>query len=151
MKNINKKNNNKADIKLQELIEATFSLSYPNEIWKEIQSKDIAENKKEITVREALQGLYYISNFGRVLSIYQKKPRILKQNSHKGRYNRVQIDKKNLFIHRIVADYFIGDILGKDIHHINGNPLDNRAENLQVLTKQEHKNKHKKGEKNVSS
>ena len=97
---------------------------------------------------EDLQGLYYISNFGRVLSIYQNKPRIRKPQPHKGKYNRIDIDKKNLFIHRIVADYFIGDIIGKDIHHINGNTLDNRAENLEVLPKKEHIKKHLKVKKN---
>ena len=49
-------------------------------------------------------------------------------------------------IHRIVADYFIGDIHNKDIHHINNNSLDNKATNLEILTNEEHRKKHQEKE-----
>jgi hypothetical protein len=45
-------------------------------------------------------------------------------------------------VSRLVADYFIGNIYGKEIHHKNLNPLDNKAENLQPLTRAEHLKKH---------
>lgn len=38
---------------------------------------------------------------------------------------------KNLRVHRLVAEYFIENFSAeKEVHHINGNRADNRAENL---------------------
>ena len=48
--------------------------------------------------------------------------------------------------HRIVVENQLGIELTKDqiIHHINGNKIDNRIENLQITTKTEHPKIHKK-------
>ena len=42
--------------------------------------------------------------------------------------------------HRKIMERHLGRMLRKDevVHHINGNPLDNRIENLQVMTQPEH-------------
>lgn len=56
-------------------------------------------------------------------------------NEHRG-YARSSIGKKKLYAHRIVMnldDYEIN----KQIDHINGNTLDNRKQNLRVVTSQQ--------------
>lgn len=42
--------------------------------------------------------------------------------------------------HRLVVENYIGRWLLKDevVHHVNGNTLDNRINNLQLMTKKEH-------------
>ena len=66
------------------------------EIWKDI---------------EGYEGLYQVSNFGRVRSLKNGKVRILKPLTNKNGYLRVQLYKNNslktIFIHRLVAMAFI--------------------------------------------
>lgn len=64
------------------------------------------------------------------------KTRILKQKTDKGGYKRVSLWKNaksnDLLVHRLVAETFIPKIKGKDlINHIDGNPSNNRVENLE--------------------
>lgn len=42
--------------------------------------------------------------------------------------------------HRYLMEQYLGRPLGKHehIHHINGDPKDNRIENLQIVTNSEH-------------
>ena len=51
------------------------------------------------------------------------------------------------FEHRLVAENMIGRKLesGEVVHHINGNKLDNRPENLCVLSRADHMNIHRGG------
>ena len=53
---------------------------------------------------------------------------------------------KRYYEHRKVMSDFIGRELKSSeiIHHINGNKLDNRPENLTVMTRSEHINHHRK-------
>ena len=46
--------------------------------------------------------------------------------------------------HRLVMASVIGRPLGRDeiVHHINGNPADNRPENLEVMSQAEHIRRH---------
>jgi hypothetical protein len=81
-------------------------------------------------VREALQGKYFISNYGRVLSLCQTMPKIRKTQLHNGKYESLVIDKKRMPIHRLIAEYFIGDVRGKEVHHKNVNSFDNVDDNI---------------------
>lgn len=49
-----------------------------------------------------------------------------------------------LLVHRLlaVAEYGFGSVCGAEIHHKNGIPWDNRSENIEPLSEQEHKRKH---------
>lgn len=42
---------------------------------------------------------------------------------------------KKIYLHR----WLVGEPIGKDVHHKNRNPLDNRRRNLQILGKTEHR------------
>ena len=58
----------------------------------------------------------------------------------------VYTDGKKIPEHRKVVEKFLGRKLDKDevIHHINGIRDDNRIENLQIMTRAEHMNLHRK-------
>ena len=99
---------------------------------------------------------YYISNYGRVKSkVFQGREIILKQATTDRGYKTVRLYNKaaadgmpkvrNLRVHRLVAAAFLQDFSAdKEIHHINGNRADNRAENLQCLTRFQHIEQHRK-------
>lgn len=64
---------------------------------------------------------------------------------------RPEIDGKNLrfALHRLiaVAEYGFDEVCGKDVHHKNGVRWDNRPSNLDVLTRSEHIELHRKEER----
>jgi hypothetical protein len=94
---------------------------------------------------------YYITNTGQVFSTrisprYNKKgvmrevrPKVNKSGYlYIGGYSGGGEDKQRLWlrIHRVVYEAFIGDIpKGMEIDHINNVKIDNRLENLQLLSK----------------
>jgi hypothetical protein len=53
------------------------------------------------------------------------------------------------YLHRIVMEEYLGRKLktSEFVHHINGNPSDNRIENLQVISNSEHRKLHMKEQK----
>lgn len=129
------------------------------EIWKDI---------------EDYEGIYQISNLGRVKSLQRNikhwrggisilKERIIMPDIAIG-YQRIELRKNNIgtnkLVHRLIASAFIPNPENKPyINHINGIKTDNRIENLEWCSQLEnmrhaHKTgliKHEIGEKNPLS
>ena len=104
-----------------------------NEQWKEIDDTE---------------GLYYVSNKGRIKSLQGYEAIILKGFSNKSNYIRVDIiqggERQTRLIHRLVAAAFLGvpDKLEMQLHHKDFNKHNNAADNLEWLTAAEHRKKH---------
>ena len=91
---------------------------------------------------------YQVSNLGR---IYSKKRRAcLKVKRLAGRgYYQVRLSKDGIYyyknLHRLIAETFIPNPNNlRTVNHINGNKLDNRVENLEIMTVGEHRSLHNK-------
>lgn len=103
------------------------------EVWKDI---------------EGYEGLYQVSNFGRVKSLVYvtrcsqvKREKVLKTAINRG-YVYVTLHKdskqKTVYVHRLVANAFIQNDTGKRcVNHINGNKQDNIVSNLEWCTHSE--------------
>lgn len=95
----------------------------PDEVWKQIE--DYPD--------------YYVSNLGRLYSV--RRNRIIDGHIWKNR-KQVTLNRKCYILHRIVAKAF-PEICGEwfdgcEVHHLDKNPENNRADNLKVCTKEEH-------------
>ncbi len=92
---------------------------------------------------EGYEGLYEVSNFGRVKSFAKsRKGRILTPSFEKTGYTRVILSKdcdhKKFSIHRLVAMAFVPNPEDKpEVNHIDGNKLNNYFENLEWVTTSE--------------
>ena len=94
------------------------------EIWKDIKG---------------YEGIYQVSNLGRIKSLKYGKEVIMKPKPNTHGYIRVSITmhnkKKSIAVHRLVAETFIPNPDNKPcIDHINTNRADNRVENLRWVT-----------------
>ena len=59
-------------------------------------------------------------------------------------YTKASIDGHQTLLHRLVSELEGWDLTGKVIDHINGDGLDNRLENLQVVTQSQNMMKQRK-------
>lgn len=117
----------------------------------------MSEEKEEWKDIKDYEGLYQISNFGRVKSLNYlntKQPRILKPKTYRGGYLCVCLSKNGVVkypkIHRLVYDNFIGidkpyKRRGKGneiwvINHKDENRTNNRLDNLELITQTENVN-----------
>lgn len=87
------------------------------------------------------EGLYEVSDRGRVCRIHQRKRRMLKPY-RMGIHLAVSLYKNNVrharSVHRLVAAAFIGPCpQGKEVNHINGIGTDNQVSNLEYVTRSE--------------
>lgn len=111
-----------------------------NEVWKDI---------------ELTNGIYKISNLGRVKSLTGYEARILKTTRNLKGYLRVDIiqekQRATKLVHRLVAAAFLMQPHNIDmqIHHKDFDNTNNKADNLQWLTPKEHKEIHLKRNKEI--
>ena len=98
------------------------------------------------------EGLYQISNFGRVKSLKFNKERILKSGVGGNGYLFVILcnegKRKNINIHQLVVMAFLGHTPCRYkivVDHINCDEQDNRLENLQLISQRENTSKDRKG------
>lgn len=98
------------------------------------------------------EGYYEVSDQGRVRSLdrvithernksYIRKGRLLSLTTHSQGYRCVHFTvnrkTKNLYVHRLVLQAFMGNKKGMDCNHINGAKHDNRLKNLEWCTRSE--------------
>ena len=84
---------------------------------------------------------YSISRDGRVLHCGVRELKIGVNTVGYKRFSVVKDGKQvGLLVHRVLAEVFLGlDPSTKmDVHHINGDKLDNRLENLEPLSRKDH-------------
>jgi len=104
---------------------------------------------------------YIITNYGDVISLKGKKPRILKQSFDNDGYLMVSLCKngkrKSIKIHTLVGNAFVGKRTGDlTFDHIDICKTNNRADNIRLATKTEqniNQNmniRNKTGERNIS-
>lgn len=108
------------------------------EVWREIKGTD---------------GQYLVSSKGRIKSVKGYHAILMKQWYNESGYCKISLNIKgysyNKFIHILVAEAFpeiCGTQKGIDsqVHHINKDIKDNRANNLKYLSRQEHLKEHNK-------
>ena len=78
---------------------------------------------------------YEVSNLGNVRK--KETGKLMRKNlNREGGYQRVSINGKHRYVHRLVADAFYdGDHSDMDVNHIDGNKQNNHISNLEWCSK----------------
>ena len=106
------------------------------------------EEEKEVFKPIVGYSKYFVSNKGRVLSLWRHRVtqrRFLRDSNIKG-YRTVCLisdegARKMFLVHSLVANAFIGPKpIGMDVNHKDENKSNNAAENLEYLTRQDNLN-----------
>ena len=116
---------------IERLINATYLLDLQSdEIWKEFTTETKEQDSR-----------YFVSNYGRVISLYKENPIVLKPflcGCENSKYYCVSIGNKDYRINRLVAQAFIPNEENKPIvHHKDHNKLNNHYTNLEWTTHKE--------------
>lgn len=128
-----------------------------NALYKKVFNKQlIIDNIENLPLEEwkAIEGTaekYFISTEGRVKSFKLFEAALLSQVTIRNGYKAVNIyfegcsKAKLLYIHRLVAAAFLQEEASelKEIHHIDGNPSNNKVDNLCYMTVADHRALHK--------
>ena len=94
------------------------------------------------------EGIYQMSNFGRVKSFRREQfpyGYILSHKNSKGDYFVINLynhnkERKTKRIHILVVETFTGDVpTGYEVHHKDGNKQNNIITNLEIIKKDEHR------------
>jgi hypothetical protein len=94
---------------------------------------------------------YQVSDLGRVRSVDRivysgsgrdrlAKGRVIKPSVSNSKYLFVSLTNqhKKFYVHRLVVEAFIGKIPAKkEVNHLNGNRVDNRPSNLEIISRSE--------------
>ena len=87
------------------------------------------------------EGLYQVSNYVRIKSLYTNPPKTMKQVKSSTGYYHIQLYKnkrpETVAIHAIVARTFLGESNGNEINHIDGIKANNNLSNLEYVTRSE--------------
>ena len=100
-------------------------------------------NKTKEEWREIFDG-YLVSNRGQVKSVnfHRTGTEKLLTQSNNGRYKAVNIKGTVHYIHRLVAAAFVPNPENKtDVSHIDEDPLNNNADNLEWVNRNEKRQK----------
>jgi len=127
------------------LLAANLSPNERNALYvllQEIDYKDLPNEEWRDVV--GYEGLYQVSNYGRVKSFHKDKIKILKFGVGIGGYLRVVLckdfKKKNRFVHVLVAQAFIPNPENKpEVNHDDGNKFNCHVSNLFWATSSENK------------
>lgn len=80
---------------------------------------------------------YYVSSDGRVASMKSKKwLRCYRINGYESIKINFDGKRKNVYVHRMVAECFLGEST-LEVNHIDGNKENNNVENLEYVTHKE--------------
>ena len=78
-----------------------------------------------------------------------KKGQTKPDDQMNARYHKMRVNGKQINVCRYIMEQKLGRPLqtGEYVHHINGNKLDDRIENLELVTPKDHANLHNRGRK----
>ncbi|UCH92246.1 MAG: hypothetical protein JSV88_18375 [Candidatus Aminicenantes bacterium] len=79
------------------------------------------------------QGLYFVSNYGQVVSFHKKSPACLAYSKKNGFFTvslRLDGPQRLHYVHELVFNHFVGRQSGRRVVHKNGDTTDNHYRNL---------------------